>query len=310
MMYDLIGDIHGYASVLERLLRKLGYEHRNGSWRHPDRERRVVFVGDYIDRGPEIRETLHLVRSMVEAGQAVALMGNHEFNAILFNEPDGKGGYLRPHSAKNLDQHGQTLDQFRGREEEYASFVDWFRALPLFYETEDLRAVHACWDPDLVDALRAHEAHSGDAVLSAGSFREAGDPDSELYEILEDLLKGREAVMPEGKTFRDKDGRERREMRVKWWIDPASATMAEWGMNEVEGLDHDPLPPEHRSGSWYREHYRPVFFGHYWLTGTPRLQRSNVCCLDYSIGKREKLVAYRFEGENELSEEKLEWIGL
>lgn len=55
-MYDIIGDIHGYAEPLQRLLEKLDYTESNGTWRHPDRK--VIFVGDYIDRGPAIRETL------------------------------------------------------------------------------------------------------------------------------------------------------------------------------------------------------------------------------------------------------------
>ena len=50
--YDIIGDIHGYADVLETLLRKLGYEKPTGIWRHPA-GRKVLFLGDFIDRGPD-----------------------------------------------------------------------------------------------------------------------------------------------------------------------------------------------------------------------------------------------------------------
>ena len=41
----------------------------------------ALFLGDYLDRGPEIREVLHTVRGMVEAGDALAILGNHESNA-------------------------------------------------------------------------------------------------------------------------------------------------------------------------------------------------------------------------------------
>ena len=58
-MYDIIGDVHGHASQLEALLKKLGYEKKNGCYRHS--ERTVIFVGDLIDRGPEIQETLTLL---------------------------------------------------------------------------------------------------------------------------------------------------------------------------------------------------------------------------------------------------------
>jgi hypothetical protein len=48
-------------------------------------------------------------------------------------------------------------------------------------------------------------------------------------------------------------------------------------------------------------HEHPVFCGHYWLTGTPDRQTAKVACVDYGAGKRGPLVAYRFEGERELS---------
>lgn len=80
---DIIGDIHGHADKLEELLTKLGYSKTNGIYSHLDRK--VLFVGDYIDRGPKIRETLQIVRAMVDSGNAIALMGNHEYNALCFH---------------------------------------------------------------------------------------------------------------------------------------------------------------------------------------------------------------------------------
>lgn len=61
-MYDLIGDIHGCAGKLSALLKKLGYENRRGHFAHPVRS--AVFLGDFIDRGPTIRETLRLVNEI------------------------------------------------------------------------------------------------------------------------------------------------------------------------------------------------------------------------------------------------------
>lgn len=72
-MYDLIGDIHGHADALLQLLRQLGYSKQKGVYRHP--ERQVIFLGDFIDRGPQIRETLEIVRPMIDAGAALAVMG-------------------------------------------------------------------------------------------------------------------------------------------------------------------------------------------------------------------------------------------
>ena len=53
-MIDFIGDIHGHADKLEELLVKLGYVKVNGAYSHP--ERKALFVGDYIDRGPKIEK--------------------------------------------------------------------------------------------------------------------------------------------------------------------------------------------------------------------------------------------------------------
>ena len=78
--YDIVGDIHGHADALCRLLDKLDYAEIEGVFRHL--ERKMIFVGDFIDRGPEQREVLRIARSMCEAGSASAVLGNHEFNAI------------------------------------------------------------------------------------------------------------------------------------------------------------------------------------------------------------------------------------
>ncbi|MED5459654.1 MAG: metallophosphoesterase, partial [Pseudomonadota bacterium] len=80
--YDLIGDIHGCGATLAALLEKLGYHQRGGVYRHP--RRKVIFLGDLIDRGPRIRLAVTIARRMVEAGEAHIVMGNHEYNALAY----------------------------------------------------------------------------------------------------------------------------------------------------------------------------------------------------------------------------------
>lgn len=49
----------------------------------------------------------------------------------------------------------------------------------------------------------------------------------------------------------------------------------------------------------------PVFLGHYWFDGTPQRLATNIVCLDYSVAKvGGKLVAYRWDGEQTLSQDK------
>ena len=54
--YDLIGDIHGQAHELEALLKILGYRRAGDSYRHDNRK--VIFLGDFIDRGPHQRRVI------------------------------------------------------------------------------------------------------------------------------------------------------------------------------------------------------------------------------------------------------------
>jgi len=98
MKFDIIGDIHGYADQLVQLLGKLKYDNDNGTYSHPDPERKAIFVGDFIDRGPKIKETLSIVKSMVDNDAAYAVLGNHEYNALCFHtlKAGSTDSWLRP----------------------------------------------------------------------------------------------------------------------------------------------------------------------------------------------------------------------
>ena len=102
MAYDIIGDIHGQADKLEALLRTLGYRDTAGAWRH--QERQAIFVGDFLDRGPAQVRSIDIARRMVDAGAALAVMGNHELNAIAWHTPDPRhpGDFLRSHFSAEM----------------------------------------------------------------------------------------------------------------------------------------------------------------------------------------------------------------
>lgn len=82
--FDIIGDIHGCCDELEALLQQLGYQKDKGdtpTYYHPS-GRKAIFLGDLVDRGPRILDTVKLVRNMVVAGTAICVPGNHE-NKLL-----------------------------------------------------------------------------------------------------------------------------------------------------------------------------------------------------------------------------------
>lgn len=294
--YDIIGDIHGYASQLEQLLTALGYREKGGVYQHSDK-RKVIFLGDYIDRGPAIRRTLEIVRGMTDANHALAILGNHEVNALRFHAHDAQGNFLRPHTDKNVKQHKETLLQLcDGRE--MTEWLDWFATLPLFLELPGLRAVHACWDRDSIQKMTACGPLRG-KILER--FSRIGTAD---YETISRLLNGPEANLPEGFQHQTADGRVRNDFRVKWWVPLAGLTCREAIFPETEEVPESApigLPDIQPYDSAC-----PTFFGHYALKKelAPKLITPRLACLDFGIGKGGFLCAYRWDGEQELEPEK------
>src|ERR1019366_7165910 len=135
--YDIVGDIHGHADPLHRLMGKLGYVELEGVFRHP--ERKMIFVGDFTDRGPQQRDVLRIARSMCEAGVASAVMGNHEFNAIGWAAQNKDGRFLRSHSEKNASQHAKFLGQIEEDSADHKEAVSWFKRLPIWLDLPGLR---------------------------------------------------------------------------------------------------------------------------------------------------------------------------
>lgn len=301
MNYDIIGDVHGQAEKLRALLKRLSYRESSGVWQHPART--AIFVGDFIDRGPYQLETIDIVRRMVDGERALAVMGNHEFNAIAWyqKDPVQEGEYLRPHRGevgrKNRHQHAAFLAEAEDTPRHRES-INWFLTLPLWLDLPELRVIHACWHTgyiaDLEPFLRPGN-RLDDALVAAASRKGTVE-----YRALEGLLKGVEIPLPKGSSFFDKDGIERHEARLRWW-DSTAVTYREAALVPPEGraqLTDKLIPDDARVG--YADE-KPLFFGHYWLTGAPAPQASRVACVDYSAGKKdEPLVAYRYDGEPQL----------
>lgn len=300
--FDIIGDIHGQFAKLQALLSMLGYAEDGGVWRHPSR--RAIFVGDFIDRGPQQLAVVDTVRRMVDAGSALAVMGNHEFNAIAWAtpDPDCPGDFLRPHGgevgAKNRRQHAAFLAEVQGQPQLHSAVIDWFMTLPLWLELPGLRVVHACWHPEFMQKLQP--VLMAGQRLSPSLLERASRKGTPEYIAVETLLKGEEIALPAGMSFLDKDGHERREVRTRWWL-PSTQSMADVAMgvptHGLATLRDVPLPP----GLLRMGDEKPTFFGHYWMSGAPQLLSPHRACVDYSAGKGGPLVAYRWQGEAQLN---------
>lgn len=303
---DIIGDIHGYADPLVALLYRLGYRETRGVWRHP--QRRAVFVGDFVDRGPQQQRVLEIVRAMVEAGAADAIMGNHEYNAVCFatEDPERPGHYLRPHTQKNRQQHAACLEQLGEGSATHGEWLAWFRGLPLWLEYEGLRVVHACWHPAQQRALGPWlDARNR---LTADGFVATSQPGSTAEDALETVLKGLEVALPAGAVCHDKDGQPRHRIRVRWWFPPQAMSYRDAALvteGQRSELPNQAIPPDVLPGY---DHAKPVFVGHYWLTGEPAPLSDAVACLDYSVAEGGKLCAYRWDGESRLSRERFIWV--
>lgn len=308
MNHDIIGDIHGQAGKLHALLAELGYRERQGAWRHLDRQ--AIFVGDFIDLGAEGVEVVRTVRAMVDAGSALAVMGNHELNAIAWHTPDDRnpGEFLRPRQgarwgASNRKQHQAFLAQVEADPALHAEMVDWFLGLPLWLELPELRVVHACWHAPFMDWLapRLRDGRFLTRELMVEATDEPADAAAKdaaapsVFKAVEALTKGIELALPAGHAFVDKHGIERSRVRARWWDADATTyrRIAHMGEAEQQALPDTAVPPHARPPV---PTDRPLFFGHYWMTGQPRPLTASAACVDYSAGKDGPLVAYRSEG--------------
>ncbi len=119
--FDIIGDVHGCFDELRELLTSLGYEISDDgaySVRAPD-GRKAVFLGDLVDRGPKITETLKLAMSMVESGAAICVPGNHDVK--LMRKLRGNNVKIAHGLAESLKQLEDEPEEFKTR---VAGFID------------------------------------------------------------------------------------------------------------------------------------------------------------------------------------------
>ena len=120
--FDVFGDVHGCRAELEELLVELGYSLvRDDEGRAidavPPGDRKAVFVGDLVDRGPDTPGVLRLVMGMVAAGHALCVRGNHEEK--LVRALRGHKVTVRHGLEKSLEQLAHETPEFRREVEKF-----------------------------------------------------------------------------------------------------------------------------------------------------------------------------------------------
>jgi protein phosphatase len=120
--FDIIGDVHGCFDELIELIGKLGYtEQPGGGWKHPA-GRKMLFVGDLVDRGPKIPEVVRMVLESVNSGAALCVPGNHDVK--FMRKIWGKDVQITHGLADSLEQFTKYGEHYRGFGRIAAEFID------------------------------------------------------------------------------------------------------------------------------------------------------------------------------------------
>lgn len=302
---DVIGDVHGEWDALRHLLTHLGYD---ASGRHPQ-GRTMVFVGDLCDRGPDSPKVIANVAEWVATGRAHVAIGNHEINLLANDAKDGSGWFFD--SREESDQDRYAPYSRVSNADQCQAIRNFLTSLPVGLERDDLRVIHAAWQPPQIASMRklplgdiarlwlqyedktTREAEAGD--LAARIAQEKLDwPHS-----LEDGTR----TPPYLTAHADKE-------LTKAMNNPIKVL--------ITGVEHRCLVPFYAGHKWrfveratWWDHYQestPVIVGHYWRrdpqdamhvvpVGDPLMfhaippyawhgQNRNVFCVDYSVGGR------------------------
>ena len=127
-----IGDVHGCATELRTLLNQLPLT--------PDST--IVFIGDYIDRGPQSKEVVDTILELSRSHRVIPLMGNHESMLLDFladPQSEGAGMFIYNGGSATLASYGNDRGEFHIPDTHLAFFKD----LPLIHQTDRYFFVHA-----------------------------------------------------------------------------------------------------------------------------------------------------------------------
>ncbi len=319
---DIIADVHGEIDALRQILSHLGYRDNSS---HPH-GRRLVFLGDLTDRGPDCPAVVRLVDRLCSDGLAQCLLGNHELNLLRGEKKHGAGWFFGE-EREDLDHSGRGVPQVPADQATRECALRLFRTLPLALERDDLRIVHACWSNVAIERARCES----DVVSFCSREETRIQEEMQRFERDQDVdrLLGVFGISLEDAlvTFvcRDEQGNglperplieDPREMLRKGLKDPIGRNLAQQNWNAVKVLTSGPerrvAKPFYASGKWRHEGRMPWWerygdtswcvFGHYWRLRLPddldgdylfdegrpfaSLGAGRCICIDYSVGKR------------------------
>jgi hypothetical protein len=306
---DIIGDIHGEYDALVTLLTHLGYD-ENG--KHAE-NRTVVFVGDFIDRGHNSTAVLALAERWINAGRAVAVLGNHEINLLRNDPKEGSGWFFDEKHKEDTEKFG---DYHRPDQAARENIVRFLSSLPIALERHDLRVIHAAWRTDLIEQIRDRKIGTVQeqfAVLETAllsQLKDSGLKDRKDQEIIDYADVLRHASTPPPYLHAHAEYDEAMQMGNFFKVltsgverklpDPSKVYRAGGKWRFVERV------------AWWDEYDEkvPVVIGHYWRSFNKNNnadvdkqesdlfnlidplvwhgKHSNVFCIDFSVGKRWK----------------------
>ncbi len=145
---DIVGDIHGEQAALLQLLRHLGYDARGN---HPE-GRTLVFLGDFVDRGPDSPGVIGIVHQLVTSGKAVAVRATTRSTCCATTPKMGSGWFFDARLQSDLRKYPCFARPHDPAER--SAIVHFLRDLPVALEREDLRIVHAAWSGAAVEQAR------------------------------------------------------------------------------------------------------------------------------------------------------------
>lgn len=298
---DIIGDIHGEYDSLLNLIQNLGYKKNQ---KHPE-NRKIVFVGDFCDRGPKSVETIFLIKELIESNLAYAVLGNHEINLLNNDIKDGSGWFFESRLQSDSKFYSPFTIANAAQKIEIVSFLS---TLPIAVYRDDIRIIHATWHQESIDKIKNKKTNELMQLLkeSKSDIQKHAKKTKIWSEYQKDLQKWHKNLedIDNPPPFLDSvasfDALERELNPIKVLTSgmEEKASKAFFSGNRWRFSDRTP---------WWNKYYdqTPVVIGHYWRLFNPeqhsfksrysRLFAStasnawhgalkNVFCVDYSVG--------------------------